>query len=753
MNQNFADIRTFDFRGMLNRDLLELARPLFERHAARIAALSAPAAAQAYQREKRALIETVIGALPKRIKQGAFLDAAAIDPTQPRPQVLGRSSHEGVTIERVVFQSVPGVLVTALLYRPEAPAARRGRPAVVFVCGHSNQAKTHPGYLAVQMELARNGFVVLAIDPHGQGERQYLAPFRGEDFIHGAVEQHFVAGIRADLTGCNIARWFVADIMSAVDVLERVPEVDPQRIGVTGSSGGGTQTAYAVALETRFAAAAPSCYITDREQYLNSGQMQDHEQNFFRAFSAGICHHDFLILAAPRPLLVLATRGDFFPVEGARLSVARARHVYNLFKAGRNLELNITEERHIYSALSRHRAVEFFRRHLGPAGLIGAQPWTAETYAPLPPADLRVTPRGQLLATLPDLITLPKLVAARPPSRLPAPSTRAARATRSARSAGAVGSKASPERRSAVAAAMADFWSIADRLSHPAAKPVDPRRYTWPEHPRPAVRDSFFFTEARAAVFLREIVDPAATRPPADAVVIVPPKAGLRALPEACWALFRHLALSGVPVVLLCPRGIGPTRSYSIAQNGEQDEAALASTERTQVLNYLELGTPLAALQACDIAAACSRPRSPLYEQYHGTRLHLCGFGASSLPTALGALFSPVRPASLRLVAPFGSLQAVVAGEPTPIPEDWNLFGLLQFADLPELYALAGAARNVVINPLDSDELPLANAEAQAVLVRPFQKIAGARRGAPRLEVHCKVGPSKLLTTLLADLI
>ncbi|HTL52579.1 MAG TPA: acetylxylan esterase [Planctomycetota bacterium] len=735
MNHPYADIRTFDFRGMLQRDLLELSRVCFEDHAARIAALKSAHAALSYQREKRALIAGVIGGVPQRIRQSAFRKVRRIDPRETRPQIVGSSDHDGVTIQRMVFQSTPGTFVTALLHRPQTPAPRHGRPAVVFVCGHSDLAKHYPPYLAVQRELALNGFVVLAIDPHGQGERQYIPPFRNGSALFGSVEQHFIAGLRADLSGCNIARWFIADIQSAVDVLGQVPEVDPKRIGLTGASGGGTQTAYAMALDTRIAAAAPCVYITDREQYLQSGQMHDHEQNFFRAISAGVCHHDFLSLMAPRPLVVLSGRGDFFPIEGARLSVARARHVYNLFKAGRNLEHSITEERHAYSALHRHKAVEFFRKHLGPAGLVGRKPICRNEFETLPYADIHVTQSGQWLAEEPRAVSLPKLVAARPRlARLPA----AAAGTLAAR-------------RRKVADAAAGFWNLTDRLANLAHRPVDPRSYDWPEHKNPAVRDTFFFTEARAAVFVREFTDPTQTAAPTDAVVVIPGKTGVQEFSQKTLVLFRALAQSGIPVLVVCPRGIGPNRCHSVAQDGDTNDEAMNYTERTMIMNYQQLGSPLAALQASDIANALSRPRSPLYERYHNVRLHLTGCGPSGVIAALAALWSPVELGSLRVGSLFGSFGAVVDGPPMALPEDWNLFGLLQFADLPQLYALANAAAVHVVNPLAADGVLLNPGAARAEILLPYEKCRG--RGArAKLALHCQVPAPQEWPTLLGDL-
>ena len=126
--------------------------------------------------------------------------------------------------------------------------------------GHWDAGK--PAGQLLSVNLARKGFVVLAYDPVGQGERQQAYdPRMGRSLIGGATEQHFSNGAAAILMGQSVARYFIFDGMRGIDYLVSRPEVDPERIGATGCSGGGTQTTYIAALDPRVKVAAVNCYM------------------------------------------------------------------------------------------------------------------------------------------------------------------------------------------------------------------------------------------------------------------------------------------------------------------------------------------------------------------------------------------------------------------------------------------------------------------------------------------------------------
>lgn len=156
-------------------------------------------------------------------------------------KITGTIKCDGFRIEKVIFESRPQNYVTANLYIPDSitvPAA-----AVQFLCGHSSQAKHSNDYHTVCLYLVKSGLVVMAQDPVGQGERfSYYENSIGKNTIGEGTSEHSYAGCQCLPVGDASARYFVHDAMRGIDYLCSRPEVDSTRIGVTGSSGGGTQT-------------------------------------------------------------------------------------------------------------------------------------------------------------------------------------------------------------------------------------------------------------------------------------------------------------------------------------------------------------------------------------------------------------------------------------------------------------------------------------------------------------------------------
>jgi hypothetical protein len=305
----------------------------------------------------------------ERVRE-AFLSGIGGLPDERTPlnaRTTGRLSREGYDVETVVFESLPDFHVTATLY---VPAAVRGnsagdqQPGVLFLCGHATAGKAGDDYQKACIDLARNGFVTLSVDPLGQGERvQSYDPTTGEAERHGTTEHTYLAG-QCAAAGTNLARYFVWDAVRALDYLESRPEVNGSRVGVTGNSGGGTQTTYLLLVDDRLDAAAPCCCVTSREAYMKTGQAQDGEQIVFGAIEAGIDYDDFLAAFAPDPLLVGAVQSDFFPIEGARESLERARDVYGLYGRRDDVGFAVAEQTHGLAAPLREAVVNWFREHL-----------------------------------------------------------------------------------------------------------------------------------------------------------------------------------------------------------------------------------------------------------------------------------------------------------------------------------------------------------------------------------------------------
>ena len=161
--------------------------------------------------------------------------------------------REGYRIEKVIFESMPKLFVTANLFIPDSPEFKAPYPAVVMSCGHADEGKDCNIYLRACVLAVKAGFVALMYDPYEQGERRQIAGI-------SSTSNHNIIGLKASLLGWSMPMLRTWDGMRAVDYAESRPEVDKTRIGFMGQSGGGTMTALMTAADWRRKATAPSCY-------------------------------------------------------------------------------------------------------------------------------------------------------------------------------------------------------------------------------------------------------------------------------------------------------------------------------------------------------------------------------------------------------------------------------------------------------------------------------------------------------------
>lgn len=286
-----------------------------------------------------------------------------IEKTELNPRYTGTIEKDSYIIKKVVFQSLPNFYVTSNLYMPKEIEDKL--PAILFACGHWEGAKSCPEYQKVCIELVNNGFIVLAVDPIGQGERmQYYDKNLKRTLIRWGTMEHSYAGLQCTLVGANIARYFIWDLIRAVDFLESLPKVDQARIGLTGNSGGGTQSSYLMLVEPRIRVAVPCTYITSREEYMKTGQAHDSEQNIFKAISIGLNYDDFISCFAPKPVMIGAVDSDFFCIEGTINSYERAKRIYKLYGKEEDIKLYIAKGTHSYNDELRQEAVRWFVKQL-----------------------------------------------------------------------------------------------------------------------------------------------------------------------------------------------------------------------------------------------------------------------------------------------------------------------------------------------------------------------------------------------------
>ncbi len=350
----------------------------FEKWAKDYAALTTPEAIAAYQERLRAKFVEAIGGLPERTPLNAH--------------VTGTLSRDGYRVEKVVFESRPKLFVTAALFLPDPARHTPPHPGVLIPCGHADNAKAWETYQTMGASLALNGMAALVFDPIEQGERFQLLDAAGKPLL-GGTTAHTMVGVGATLVGRSVAQAEIWDGMRALDYLASRPEVDPARLGITGNSGGGTQTSYLMALEPRLKAAAPSCYLTGFKALLATIGPQDGEQNIFGQLAFGMDHADYILMRAPAPFLICAATKDFFDIGGAWETFRYAKRLYTRMGFPERVELMENDAAHNYNTLQRQSVLRWLARWL----LGKDEPLEEATIAIFTDEELRATPRGQVM--------------------------------------------------------------------------------------------------------------------------------------------------------------------------------------------------------------------------------------------------------------------------------------------------------------------------------------------------------------------
>jgi cephalosporin-C deacetylase-like acetyl esterase len=326
----------------------------------------------------------------KRFVRETFLSLLGGLPDYNGPlnaRVTGHIQSENYTIEKVIFESMPGFYVTANLYRPSQP----GRyPGVLLQAGHTQEGKPEGQRLAAN--LALKGFVVLAFDPIGQGEREQTYDRQVDRPLAGwSVPEHIQAGAQNILIGESLARYFIWDAKRALDYLASRPEVDPDRLGAVGCSGGGALTTFIGALDTRLKAVAPACFVNSY-RLLFAGPDPDSEMSPPNILFSGLDMADYIELSAPTPWLILATEGDYFTPPGAKLVYEEARRWFGLYDAADKLRFFIGPGPHGTPLETREVIYEWMIRWLKEGkGDFHEQPVKMYTNA-----ELLVTPSGRV---------------------------------------------------------------------------------------------------------------------------------------------------------------------------------------------------------------------------------------------------------------------------------------------------------------------------------------------------------------------
>lgn len=333
---------------------------------------------EAYQSEVRERFREALGEMPAHTKLNA--------------QIAGVIEREGYRVEKIVFESQAQHFVTGAMFIPDVEHFPGPRPAVLVPCGHTHNGKAHDAYQRAAALLAINGIIAFSIDPFDQGERMQWLNDDGSPRTWGTLG-HTMVGVGSILLGRNAATYEVWDCMRAIEYLQQRPEVDPDRIGCMGNSGGGTQTSHLLVYDDRVKAASPSCYITSFTRLIETIGVQDAEQNVFGQLAFGMDHADFIMSRAPTPVLICAATGDFFDIQGTWNTYRLAKRLYTRLGFAERVDLIEDDLGHNYDRNARQAAVRWMVRWLDGRN----EPIVEGDIQTLTDDELRCTPEGQTM--------------------------------------------------------------------------------------------------------------------------------------------------------------------------------------------------------------------------------------------------------------------------------------------------------------------------------------------------------------------
>ena len=338
-----------------------LAAEAYERRNVAIRKLTSAAAIRARQKWARETFWKIAGGMPER--------------TPLNVRTTGAFDRERYRVEKLVYQSRPDEWVSANLYIPKSGPAPF--PGVLFQMGHTANGKAGDTYQRCCQGLVQLGFVVLAFDPMGQGERiNYPGP-DGRSRLPSPDHEHTVAGMQMLLLGETATGMQTWDAVRSLDVLASHPLVDSKRLASTGQSGGATVTMLLAAVDDRLACAAVSSGNTENfacAKFHPPGSTDDAEQNLIGSAPLGFDRWDLLWPFAPKPLLILSSAKDFFGTyspnyeDSGQEEYARLEAAYRVLQQPNHLQRFESPLPHGLSYVLRLEVYRWLTRWLEDAG-------------------------------------------------------------------------------------------------------------------------------------------------------------------------------------------------------------------------------------------------------------------------------------------------------------------------------------------------------------------------------------------------
>lgn len=664
----FPGVAYRDYSRCLPDFLRELAKEAYQEREREIAKLTTPAAIHERQRWARETFWQLVGGMPERTPLNA--------------RTIGSFERPGYRVEKVVYESRPELYIPANLYIPAAGTPPF--PGVLFQMGHSLNGKAYDPYQRCCQALAKLGYVVLAFDPMGQGERVYYPNASlTRTRLFSSDDEHTVPGKQMLLAGDTSSRVQVWDAIRSLDYLAAHPLVDPKRLASTGQSGGGTLTMLLAAVDDRLAAAVVCSGNTENFATPNfnpPGSTDDAEQNFLGSGPLGFDRWDLLYPFAPKPLLVSVSDKDSFGTYSSEYisdgwsEFQKLQKVYDVLGATDRLAWTDTPLPHGLEYDSRLQIYNWFERWLkGESKPITKEP----PVAPEPDRTLWVAESGNIVRTF--------------TGQTPFVLNRSRTVRRST---------------AALDRLLAIDWPAAE-VRATVLRRVPARDCDIEALDIPSARNVWL----PAWLFL--------PKQPAEATpVILALEPGGR---NARWhegELYQSLAAQGHPVCVADLRGIGDLAPEF--GRGASRYARSHNDEEHYAWASVILGKPLLGQRVTDVLAAVKALRA--HPALAGRRIVVAAQQKMTVPAQFAAALDPGIE-SLYLAGGLASYQSIVETEQYSYPFANFVPHLLEHIDLPEITASLAPRRVMLAGMVDAAGEPVDAAVAR----RLYQQATNAQ--------------------------
>lgn len=344
--QKYQALRFRQATSFFNYEMMTVHEQYDERKKSFNEAILSKVSMQKYVKDARARFKKLVGNLPKRNK----IESKVVDTVR----------CNGFYIEKIIFLSAPGRYVTTHLYLPNDLKGKI--PACIEMCGHGQRGKGSGSVLAERMAV--NGIAVMVVDPLSQGERQQTIDDQGNNLTRGVTTEHTLIAPSYILLGSNLAAQEFYDNSRAIDYLLTRKDIDGEKIGCYGFSGGGTQAAYLIGLDERIQAGCVGLFFSSRERTLETQGPSDGCQWVPFEGKEKIEIADMVMMNAPKPCLVLDGLYDFVDHWGALQGFEEVQRCYTTLGYPERVNQYYSEDGHATPLDVQEKMVRWFRRWL-----------------------------------------------------------------------------------------------------------------------------------------------------------------------------------------------------------------------------------------------------------------------------------------------------------------------------------------------------------------------------------------------------